>query len=209
MKREEAIRKCPPIILDPCPTYLKLISDFSSNEIPKAKREIDTYEPLNYENIKGVWILVGYIDFCKKWICLEVGSSSNIKSEIRSALGCMESVKKEVYKDSEFYKGAELFPFVEFSDRISCKYRAITEFCSRFRYFEIDPYSYIKTKMKKKISQNKNEVCFKNEIVGIVNFVEVHFAFIHKALLWNPAPQTNGNKEKIVLGILNNSIDIS
>ena len=196
----KAIEQCTKIKLKPCPTYLKQISHFSPDDINKAKIDVNKYNYLNHD-IKGIWTLMGLNQ--NKWLCLEVGSSYDIKSEIKSALGCMESTINRVYKDSEFYKGAKLFPFLEFSDKASCKYRAVKEFFREFIWFEIDPYKYVDSIGIRKKHEEKNIVQIENEEVGIINFVEVHFAFTHKALLWNPAPQTNGNKEKVVLSILN------
>lgn len=70
-------------------------------------------------------------------------------------------------------------------DKLSVKYRTV--------YKKYDEFFVCKVNVEETI---------KGIDIGdydAVNYAEVKFAWNHKALLWNPAPPTNGNKEKEIL----------
>lgn len=136
---------------------------------------------------KGLWVIYGKpkiegIDN-KQWICLEVGSSKDIKKELIAILRLMISESKEVPKHSAFFEN--VFNFTTYLDRTSVKYRKLNEICSEFAMFEVDIENYV----------------YEDEIksYNTINFAEVKYAFKHKALFWNPSPSVHGNQENKIL----------
>ena len=160
--------------------YLNILCSFSDLE----KEDItNLVKYQDYEKRKRLWAIFGKRRDNKDWICLQVGSSVDIVQELRSILRLMIA-RPEVKKIStQFQKDA--YTFYLHKDKTSVKYRSVYRMCEEFDVYEIKVDSYIG-----------------NEDIGQydkINYAEVKFAYEHKAWLWNPAPQTNGNKEQEIL----------
>ena len=172
--------------------YLKEICKFTNKiqSVKNAKKEINAYNNIKYDNsIKGLWAIFGKgegnnnklpnVDF-NKWICLEVGSNENIKSELRGILNDMISKPGKISKSSTYHPNLKLYEFNTYMDRASIKYRTMFDMCNQFVIYEIDVDEYIK----------------ENGTYDIVNYAEVKFAHDNKALFWNPSPAVYGNQER-------------
>lgn len=119
-------------------------------------------------------------------ICIQVGSSKNIYSELREILRCMISEPKKEKVSTEF--SVEAYIFTTFMDKDSVKYRSIYEKFEDFIIYEIIVEKYLAN------------IDYEN--YDKINYSEVKFALEHRAYLWNPAPPTYGNKEREILQIL-------
>lgn len=164
---------------------LKVICCFSEYEIENAISKVKEYEYIDYrlELEKRLWSLWGKTRNNEEWICLEVGSSKDIKKEIRSDLSLMISKPEQIKKSSAFY--SEVFEYMTYMDRTSCKYRKIYEICNSFEWFEIDIDKYL---------ENRDFSGYNK-----VNYAEVSYAYEMRALFWNPSPAVNGNQEMKIL----------
>lgn len=169
---------------------IKVICGFGEDELHNAISKVKQYKYIDYnlEVEKRLWALWGKTKNSKEWICLEVGSSKDIKKEIRSDLSLMISKPEQVKKSSAFY--SEVFEYMTYMDRTSCKYRKIYEICDSFEWFEIDIDKYL---------QNRDFSGYNK-----VNYAEVSYAYETRALFWNPSPAVNGNQEMIILEKLQN-----
>ena len=116
-------------------------------------------------------------------ICIQVGSSKNIYSELRGILRCMISEPKKEKVSTEF--SVEGYIFTTFMDKDSVKYRSIYEKFEDFIIYEIIAEKYLAN-----IDYGDYDK---------INYSEVKFALEHRAYLWNPAPSTHGNKEREIL----------
>lgn len=116
-------------------------------------------------------------------ICIQVGSSKNIYSELRGILRCMISEPKKEKVSTEF--SVEAYIFNTFMDKDSVKYRSIYEKFEDFIIYEIIAEKYLAN-----IDYGDYDK---------INYSEVKFALAHRAYLWNPAPSTHGNKEREIL----------
>lgn len=172
--------------------YLRIICDFQKETIKEAIKKVKEYKFLDNKYDKKLWALFGKNEEFEKWVCLEVGSSQNIRNEIVYDLKLMVETPYEVSKDSAFYK--DVFKFRTYSDRQSCKYRAIIEMYKEFCWCEIDVSEYVDI-------QDINSW-------NTINYAEVKFAFETKAIFWNPAPATYGNQEKEILNEFINNANI-
>lgn len=170
------------------PKYLKIICQFSKNKQSDIFGQIGDYIFINpNQEFKRLWALFGkpVVEGIenKSWVCLEVGSSKDIKKEIRSDLNSMFAVSKNVKKGSAFFQN--LFEFDTYKDRTSLKYKKIYNICSDFIIYEVD------------INEFTNNIDTGNYPVD--NYAEVKFAIDYKALFWNPSPAVYGNKEMEIL----------
>lgn len=185
----EIKKDCPGINID-TKNYLQRICSFEKNSINDAIMQVkEHYKHLDLG--RKLWGLFGRDRKDDEWVCLEVGSSNDIKSEIVANLRLMLNTREQVWKCSEFHRDRQLFEFWTYSDRQSYKYRKISQICKEFRWCEIDIDKYLKD--DKEYPNN------------IINYAEVKYALETKALFWNPAPATNGNKEKEILNHLRNN----
>ena len=116
-------------------------------------------------------------------ICVQVGSSINIYSELRGILRCMISEPKKEKVSTEFTVDA--YMFTTFMDKDSIKYRSIYNEFEDFIIYEIIAEKYLAN-----IDYGDYDK---------INYSEVKFALEHRAYLWNPAPSTHGNKEREIL----------
>ena len=116
-------------------------------------------------------------------ICVQVGSSINIYSELRRILRCMISEPKKEKVSTEFTVDA--YMFTTFMDKDSIKYRSIYNEFEDFIIYEIIAEKYLAN-----IDYGDYDK---------INYLEVKFALEHRAYLWNPAPSTYGNKEREIL----------
>ena len=116
-------------------------------------------------------------------ICVQVGSSINIYSELRRILRCMISEPKKEKVSTEF--SVEAYIFNTFMDKDSIKYRSIYNEFEDFIIYEIIVEKYLAN------------IDYEN--YDKINYSEVKFALEHRAYLWNPAPPTYGNKEQEIL----------
>jgi hypothetical protein len=149
------------------------------------QREIRDYSTFEYEKRhKHLWSLWGKVKN-NKWVCVEVGSSNDIKSEISEIISLMVSVPYEVGKTGLFHEDVNIYSFYTYSDKNSCKYRRCNELFKEFIWIEINVEKY-------------TEALDIGEY-NCVDYAEVKYAFDNKALLWNPAPAMNKNKEKEIL----------
>lgn len=173
------------------------ICDFSIKDIVTAIRTVENYEYIdnNAECTKKLWVLFGKKEYEDDWICLELGSSDNIISEIKGIIKLLDSKQSIVYKDSEFHKGEKIFEFMSYSDRTSCKYRSIAQKFDNLCFYEVNVANYC----DKDSLFNNIKHKMRDSIINKVNYAEVKIAFDTKALYWNPAPATIYNQEKIIL----------
>ena len=122
-------------------------------------------------------------NFDLEQICVQVGSSINIYSELRGILRCMISEPKKEEVSTEFTVDA--YMFTTFMDKDSIKYRSIYNKFEDFIIYEIIVEKYLAN------------IDYEN--YDKINYSEVKFALEHRAYLWNPAPSTHGNKEREIL----------
>lgn len=186
--------------------FLKKICEFKLDKrndetnVNSAKKDVTNYKYIvdNQKYDKRIWLLIGREQKGGNWACLEVGSSNNIKKEIRENIGLMISKQKRIPKDSEFHKGKELFLFKTYSDRASCKYRSMTKDYREFIFYEVNIDSY------KNEDKNMEKIKEKlgHEDMNVANYVEVSLAYYTEALYWNPAPTIRGNQEREILEIM-------
>lgn len=170
--------------------YTEIICNFTLDDLRNKNIKINK-ETLIEENtdVKRLWAMFGIVN--NKSYCIQVGSSKNIYSEIKAILKSMVSEPQKIMKSTEFHK--DVYEFQTYMDKESVKYRSIASKYNNFEIYEIKIGDYLKG-------------CDIGDY-DKVNYSEVKFAFENKALLWNPAPQTNNNKEKEILKLLrDNSI---
>ncbi|MDE6389411.1 MAG: hypothetical protein K2L82_16645 [Lachnospiraceae bacterium] len=161
--------------------FLRKICFFKKHDIKDAIAKVEKNQDI--ENTTGVWALFGKKEDCDEWVCLEVGSSKDIKKEIIGDLKLMISKIEIMSKSSAFHKN--VFEALAYVDRQSFKYRKIYETYDDFYWSEIDIEKYICGKDSNKYDK--------------INFTEVSFAYETQALFWNPAPATDKNREKEIL----------
>ena len=137
----------------------------------------------NKEGQKELWAIFGKKNEKAAWQCIQVGSSKNINAEIKGILYSMISTPKEIKQDTTFHK--DVYTFYSYMDKLSVKYREIYRQYNNFFLCKVDV---------EKVLEDINI-----EQYDPVNYAEVKFAYDNKALLWNPAPATNGNKEREIL----------
>lgn len=158
---------------------LKKICQFSELKLSEIFGLIKDYNILSQTD-KALWAIFGNGKEIERWTCLEVGSSQNIKSELREILRLMISEPQIVKKATTFHK--DVYEFCTYKDKASVKYRAMYQLCEEFVVYEIDVREYLAgTDIEKYDS---------------VNYAEVKFACETRALYWNPAPETYGNQER-------------
>jgi hypothetical protein len=178
--------------------YVEEICYFDKNmdneEINQVYKSIKEYNPKEYNpNVKtekGLWaIFCGRKD--EKYKCVQVGSSYNINKELKDILDLMRLEPKKISVDTTFTKKA--FSYEIGRDKNSEKYRAIYKKHDNFIFLRINADTF---------SKERGEY-------DSVNFSEVKFAFLTKALLWNPAPSTSSrgkkNKEKEIYNKIKNA----
>ena len=152
-------------------------SEITKSEIRKYKMKLGK----NTVKQKDLWAIFGRKE--NVWQCVQVGSSKNTCREIKDILYYMISEPKESPKSTFFHKN--VYTFCSYMDKLSVKYRTV--------YKKYDEFFVCKVNVEETI---------KGINIGgydSLNYAEVKFAWNHKALLWNPAPPTNGNKEKEIL----------
>lgn len=142
--------KCPKFKLE-LYNYLEIICNFTRDTIDDAKQKVINYSYIDKQSDKQLWALFGKDSEDTDWVCLEVGSSNNIKKEISENLNLMYKKPQKVWKNSEFHKNEELFEFYTYYDRASCKYRKIAQICTQFCWCELDVRKYLEnsTHLKK------------------------------------------------------------
>lgn len=152
----------------------KNMDDEAINQVYKSIKE---YNPnVKTETEKGLWAIFGKKDEMYK--CLQVGSSYNINKELKDILDLMRLEPKEISVDTIFTKNA--FSYEIGRDKNSEKYREMYKEYDNFIFFHIDADEFAKERLG----------------YDPVNFSEVKFAFLTKALLWNPAPSTYSRGKK-------------
>ena len=175
--------------------YVKEICSFDKNmddneAIKQVYKRIKEYDPnVKTETEKGLWAI-----FCRrkdeKYKCLQVGSSYNINKELKDILDLMRLKPKKISVDTTFTEKA--FSYEIGRDKNSEKYRAKYKEYDKFIFLWINADTF---------SKERGEY-------DPVNFSEVKFAFLTKALLWNPAPSTSSrgkkNKEKEIYNKIKN-----
>ena len=136
-----------------------------------------------YTTDKGLWTIFGKGNGIDNWTCLHVGSSRDIKFELKGILKLMVSRSEKLRKSTIFHKNVyELWTYM---DKASVKYRSMYNLCEEFVVYEIDVPTYLKSTDAEEYSN--------------VEYAEVKFAYETKALYWNPAPKMNGNREQELL----------
>ncbi len=177
--------------------YIKKICSFNkkmNNEsMDQVYKNIKQYK-LEKKTEKGLWAILGKKDEIYK--CLNVGSSDNINKELKDILDLMRLEPKKISVNTTFTENA--FCYEIGKDKTSEKYRAIYREYNDFAFLNIIVDIFAKERGE----------------YDSVNFAEVKFAFLTRALLWNPAPSTysNGkqNKEReIYQKIKNNEITVN
>ena len=181
--------KMEPFVNEIC-YFNKNMDDEAINQVYKSIKEYDS----NVKTERGLWAIFGG-NKDEKYKCLQVGSSYNINKELKDVLDLMRLVPKKILVDTTFTKKA--FSYETGRDKNSEKYRTMYKKYDNFIFLCINADAFSK--------ESKKYDC--------VNFAEVKFAFLTKALLWNPAPSTysrgNKNKEKEIYNkIKNNEIEI-
>ena len=206
MNIEETLLKCKGFNFEPLPSYMNLITEFSNNDLKKPISDLRKYKLIPYKDLeKGIWILLGLYNFAdngikqSKWITIEVGSSNDIIAEIRECINNMKSIEGRITKGANFYPDSELFTHPTYMTKECCKYRMIKETFSQFKWYQINPSEYLRN-ISSSISENI-PLLFEGIQFNIINFIESHIAFTYKPLTWNPAPQTKGNKEAMLIKI--------
>lgn len=155
---------------------------FSFSAITKS--DIRKYKiKLNGNKVKqkDLWAIFGRKE--NAWQCIQVGSSKNAYREIKEILYYMISEPKESPKSTFFHKN--VYTFYSYMDKLSVKYRTV--------YKKYDEFFVCKVNVEE-VLKGIDIGCY-----NPINYAEVKFAWDHKALLWNPAPLTNGNREKEIL----------
>jgi hypothetical protein len=180
--------------------YVKKIWYFNKNDNKKINEVYKDIKKYNSKDIKeynsnvktekGLWaIFCGRKD--EKYKCMQVGSSYNINKELKDILDLMRLEPKKISVDTTFTKKA--FSYEIGRDKNSEKYRAIYKKHDNFIFLCINADTF---------SKERGEY-------DSVNFSEVKFAFLTKALLWNPAPSTSSrgkkNKEKEIYNKIKNA----
>lgn len=142
-------------------------------------------------NQYNTWALFAKETKYQNWICLQVGSSNNIKNEIKYAINSFEPYSDENTKlwYSHFHKDNSLFKAYYKMDIASQRYRSMFEHFNLFCFYAI------------KKAENLNEALRKFDINSVT---EVQFALESSALYWNP---NNSKKETQILGIIKNKND--
>ena len=162
--------KIKPYVEEIC-SFGKNMNDKEINQVYKKIKNVKT------ETEKGVWAI-----FCRrkdeKYKCVQVGSSYNINKELKDIFDLMRLEPKKISVDTTFTKKA--FSYEIGRDKISEKYRAIYKKHDNFIFFCINADTF---------SKERGEY-------DSVNFSEVKFACLTKALLWNPAPSTSSRGKK-------------
>lgn len=157
--------------------YMSLLCEFHNLE----KIEINTIiSPENKKEEKRLWAIFGKSKESNCLHCLQVGSSKNIISEIKGILRLMISKPEKIKISTAFHK--DVYDFCTYMDKPSVKYRNLYKKYYDFSIYEIEVDIYLEGVDIKAYDK--------------VNFAEVKFAFENKAILWNPAPATYGNKEQ-------------
>ncbi len=157
--------------------FTKICSFGTKEDVTKIKVDVQNAD----DHYKRLWALFGE-DNSGQAICLNVGSSNDIKTEIEDIIKMMYTEPEIRTKDSFFHKGMNIYNYITYSDKNCFKYRRMKELFACFTWIEIDVKKYLD----------------ENETKGYdpTNYAEVKFASEWKALLWNPAPATNGNQER-------------
>ena len=159
--------------------HLRMICEFSNID----ENQIRNFKISNSNKKKRLWTIFGTERDKEGLKCLQVGSSNNIVSEIREILRAMISIPEKKLISTRFHE--DVYEFTTYVDKASVKYRHIYERYNTFILYEIEVEGYLK------------DVDIKG--YDKVNYAEVKFAFDNKALLWNEAPPTKGNKEREIL----------
>jgi len=143
------------------------------------------------ENEKsGLWALLGKTDQkAKKWICIEVGHSKDIQSEIRSDMKAMFWEPETICVDTAFHEKAYSYPL--HMEKTNFKYRTINRRFARFKLILINVDDYLQEDLVK-----SSGITLPEDEEGRYQLAEVLFAMETKALFWNPAPKMNGNRER-------------
>lgn len=164
-------------------TGLNEICEFSDlKKDDNVFESIKNYNTL-YKTDKGLWTIFGKGKGIDNWTCLEIGSSKDIKSEIRQMLNLMISKSERQDVKTTFHE--KVYSFCTYKDKKSIKYQSMYRLCKEFVVYEIDVPKYL----------NGIDAGKYNE----VEYAEVKFACETEALYWNPALAANGNKEREIL----------
>ncbi len=158
----------------------------NQKEVLQIKKNVRGYFKSNdkKDSEKRLWGFWGKVED-NKWVCLEVGSSTNICKEICEIIGLMGSEQNETGKTGYFHDDVKVYKFMCYSDKNSRKYRRVNELFNDFMWVEIVIDKYLKN----------IEIGEFNR----VNYAEVKYAKDYAALIWNPAPAMGNNQEKEIL----------
>lgn len=150
-------------------------SEISKSDLNELLKNYNTL----YNTDKGLWAIFGKGNGIDKWTCLQVGSSKDIKSELREIFRLMVSEPQKQVKKTIFHEN--VYDFWTYSDKASVKYRSMYNLCKEFVVYEIDIPTYLED--------------INVEGYNPVEYAEVKFAYETEALYWNPSPKVNGNQE--------------
>ena len=151
----------------------------------------------------GLWALLGKTDSkAKKWICIEVGHSEDIRGELRKDIRAMFLEPELFSPNTEFHKN--VYSYLLHMEKINFKYREINRRFARFKLIQIRIDDYLEDK-EKIIKQSG--ISFPKRKEEKAQLAEVLFAYKTQALFWNPAPEMNGNREKEFLEKLRRGVE--
>ena len=186
MTLEDIKKECPRVDVAN-EAFVPIIKEFKSIKTKDQKddliNQVKDYSLLednvtaDNRTLKHVWALFGKIDK-DTWICIEVGSSKDIKSEICSNLDSMYVTEvSNTYKYSFFHTNKSIYNALSYADKVSCKYRHINHLFNNFKWVEIDVNKYLEKIDTKDYDRD--------------SYAEVKCAVDYRALMWNPAPRTD------------------
>ncbi len=141
---------------------------------------IKNYKPNHklQDKTKRLWAIFGK-NSDNNWFCLEVGSSTDINTEIKNNLNAMKSESYCIKKSTIFHD--EVYSFNTYMDKRYVKYRTMYKMCKEFIIYEINVSEYLKSESYGSYNP--------------VNYAEVKFAYKTKPIFWNPSPATYANQE--------------
>lgn len=148
---------------------LRVLCQFSQGDILDHNKRKEIFENIKVGcKEKKVWALLSEIEK-NQWICLQVGSSSNISKEIISDIKCMLPLTPQDTRQwkSQFHE--QVFE-VQYGLDVRCqKYRDMFNRFNNFCIIIIEPKTYLE-------DSNTN---------NLVKYAEVKYAYDTQALYWN------------------------